>query len=163
MSGKTFRGAEYCMFRSPKILSRLVAAAVMALAASQGIAAGAAEQIGPAEVREIRAVIEGQLKAFAANDAALAFSYASASVRMQFGDAQSFMTMVRQGYPMLIQPSETLFASPDTVADGVIQTVHLRDRDGRAWQASYHMLRQPDGSWRINGCVVDPDRDDTST
>jgi len=190
MFGKTINRAEYCMFRSRALaapgpvvsrenaivgirkrdgrgrrafLSRLVAGVAMALTVAQGIAGGTAEQVGPTEIRQIRSVIEGQLKALAANDASLAFSYASASIRMQFGDAHSFMTMVRQGYPMLIRPSETLFPPPHVVGDGVIQTVHLRDQDGRAWRARYHMLQQPDGSWQINGCVVDPDWDDTST
>ncbi|MBV8209083.1 MAG: DUF4864 domain-containing protein [Burkholderiaceae bacterium] len=141
----------------------LVAFAAMALAGTAAVAGGVAERVGPTEGREIRAVIEAQLKAFAADDASLAFSYASASIRAQFRDAYSFMTMVRQGYPMLIRPSETLFVPPHAVDDSVIQTVHLRDRDGRSWRARYHMLRQPGGTWQINGCAVDPDQGDTST
>jgi len=143
-------------------LLRLVVFAATALAGSQGLAGAATERFGPAEGREIRAVIEAQLRALGADDGALALSYASPSIQMQFGDARNFMAMVREGYPMLIRPSETLFPPPHPVDGSVIQTLHLRDQEGRAWRARYHMLRQPDGSWRINGCVVDSDRDGVS-
>ena len=143
-------------------LPRIAFTAVL-LAGALAMADGARPPLGPAEASEIRGVIEGQLKAFAAGDGVLAFSYASPSIRTQFGNAGNFMTMVRREYPMLIGPSETLFAPPRVVDDGVIQSVHLRDHDGHAWRARYHVLRQADASWRVNGCVVDEDRDDTST
>jgi Domain of unknown function (DUF4864) len=109
-------------------------------------------------------VIEAQLDAMAADDEARAFSYASPSIRMQFDDASSFMTMVRQGYPMLIRPTEMLFSQPRTVEESVLQVVRLRDREGRPWLATYDLERQPDRSWRINGCIVEPDQsDDTLT
>jgi hypothetical protein len=116
------------------------------------------------DARAIRAVIEAQLDAMAADDEARAFSFASPSIRMQFDDASSFMTMVRQGYPMLIGPIETLFSQPRTVEEDAMQVVRLRDRDGRPWLATYDLQRQPDGTWRINGCLVEPDHtDDTLT
>jgi hypothetical protein len=116
------------------------------------------------DARAIRAVIEAQLDAMAADDEARAFSYASPSIRMQFDDASSFMTMVRQGYPMLIRPTEMLFSQPRTVEESVLQVVRLRDREGRLWLATYDLQRQPDRSWRINGCLVEPDQsDDTLT
>jgi hypothetical protein len=68
--------------------------------------------------------------------------------------------MVRQGYPMLIRPTETLFSQPRSVEEDVVEVVRLRDQDGRAWLATYHVQRQPDKSWRINGCVVEPDDTD---
>jgi hypothetical protein len=113
------------------------------------------------DARAIRAVIEAQLKAIGADDAALAFSYASPSIRMQFGDPPTFMTMVREGYPMLIRPTATVFFRPDPLEQGVMQQVHVRDQDGRSWLATYHVLRQPDTTWLINGCVVEPDEDDS--
>jgi len=32
--------------------------------------------------------------------------------------------------------------------------VRLTDAQGRAWIALYPMQRQPDGSWRTNGCQL---------
>ncbi len=134
--------------------------AVMTLTSPGSSAAGSAD-VSNADARAIRAVIEAQLKAIAADDAVLAFSYASPSIRMQFGDAPTFMTMVHEGYPMLIRPTATVFLRPDPVEQGVMQTVHLRDQDGRSWLATYHVQRQADKNWRINGCFVKPDEGDS--
>jgi hypothetical protein len=76
---------------------------------------------------------------------------------MQFGNAFNFMTMVHQGYPMLIGPAATEFFRPEAVEDAVMQLVHLRDQDGRSWLVTYQVQRQPDHSWRINGCLVESD------
>ena len=129
--------------------------------ASVGSHADESADVSTGDARAIRAVIEAQLKAIGADDAVLAFSYASPSIRMQFGDAPTFMTMVREGYPMLIRPTATVFLRPDPAEQGVMQQVHLRDRDGRSWLATYHVQRQPDKNWLINGCVVEPDEGDS--
>jgi hypothetical protein len=127
-----------------------------------GQQAGAAE-VDVIEARAIRAVIESQLTAMAAGDAVHAFALASPSIRLQFGDAPTFMRMVREGYPMLIRPAAVSFLRPETVRTGVKQTVHVQDTDGRNWLASYHMIKQGDGSWRINGCYVRVDEGDSMT
>ena len=139
--------------------------AVMAFASLEAGAAdgGGAPVVSERDAQAIRAVIAAQLDAMAADDASLAFSYASPSVRMQFGDAPSFMTMVREGYPMLIGATETVFLRPESAGPGVIQMVHLLDQDGRSWLATYHLVRVPDKSWRINGCVVRPDEANSLT
>jgi hypothetical protein len=141
-------------------LRRLLLAA-LALSSMAGIGAGAAD-VSTEDASAIRTVIEAQLAALSAGDALLAFSYASASIRAQFRDASSFMTMVRQGYPMLIRPLETFFLRPRTVDGSVFQTVRLRDQDARPWRAIYHLQQQPDRSWRINGCAVEPDDESPS-
>jgi hypothetical protein len=138
---------------------RCLLLAAMTLTSLEGSAASPAS-VNVTDARAIRAVIEAQLDAIAADDAALAFSYASPSIRMQFEDASSFMTMVQQGYPMLIHPAQTLFTPPEAIDEDVLQAVHLRDQGGGVWRAVYHLQRQPDKSWRINGCVVLPDEDD---
>ena len=86
---------------------------------------------------------------------------ASPSIRMQFRDAPTFMKMVRHLYPMLVRATATVFFRPDPVEQGAMQQVHLRDPDGRSWRATYHLQRQPDKNWLINGCVVGPDQSDS--
>src|SRR5262249_36601740 len=141
--------------RMKPVLRCLLIAALTLVGAQAG--AGAVTAATPVPSRDagaIRAVIQAQLRAIADDDAVQAFSYASPSIRMQFSDAPSFMTMVREGYPMLIKASETFFSTPHALEEGVIQAVHLRDQDGRPWLAIYQMQQQPDKSWRVNGCVV---------
>jgi hypothetical protein len=116
-----------------------------------------------ADVRDIRQVVQAQLDAFAADDAERAFSYASTAIRTQFGDAPSFMAMVRSGYPMVVRPAAVSFFRPqaDDAADAspasVRQAVHLRDREGGLWTATYLLERQAGSGWRISGCVVRAD------
>lgn len=105
----------------------------------------------------IRSLIESQLAAFRADDAERAFSYASPSIRTQFGDAATFMAMVRSGYPVVYRPASVAFLLPEGSGAEVIQRVRLTDANGAAWMAIYTVQRQPDKSWRINGCVVTRD------
>jgi L-asparaginase II len=124
--------------------------------AAVAVGPAVAADVSDGDARAVRAVIQAQLKALAADDAALAFSYASPSIRMQFGDASSFMAMVIQGYPMVIHPAEVAFLRAEAVESMVMQVVYLRDQAGRTWLATYQAQRQSDHSWRINGCAVVP-------
>ncbi len=128
-------------------------------------AAGAALLAEP-DARAVRQVVEAQLEAFAADDADRAFSYASASIQAQFGDANNFMAMVRRGYPMVIRPAAVSFFQPQieigTTAT-VTQLVQLRDHEGRLWMATYVLERQTGAGWRIGGCVVAADSGKSST
>jgi Domain of unknown function (DUF4864) len=123
------------------------------------LAAGAARLSEP-DARTVREVVEAQLDAFAADDAERAFSYASPSIRAQFGDASRFMAMVYGIYPMVVRPTAALFflAQADHGAEAakviVRQAVQLRDGEGRLWMATYQLERQAGAGWRINGCVV---------
>ncbi len=117
------------------------------------VAAGAAD-LAAADAQAARSVIEGQLAAFASDDADKAFSYASASIRTQFGDAATFMAMVRASYPMVVRPAATAFFQPRRIDDALWQTVQLRDRSGRLWLATYQLQQQAGVGWRINGCAV---------
>ena len=123
----------------------------------------AAQAVSPPDARAVREVIQAQLKALADDDAVRAFSYASPSIRSQFGDAANFMAMVKSGYPMVLRPAATAFFQPEAADGSVVQAVQLRGRDGRAWLATYALRRQPDGRWRINGCVVQADTGKSST
>jgi hypothetical protein len=139
---------------------------LLSLGLALAAGAAAAQAVPPPDARAVREVIEAQLKALAADDAVRAFSYASPTIRTQFGDAATFMAMVRSGYPMVLRPAATAFFQPEA-ADGagmqVVQVVQLRDRAGRAWRATYEVQRQTDGHWRINGCVVQADTGKSST
>ncbi|MES1161796.1 MAG: DUF4864 domain-containing protein, partial [Rhizobacter sp.] len=107
--------------------------------------------------------IEAQLKAFATNDAAGAYAYASPAIRAQFKDAATFLAMVQQTYPMVIRPAATSFFVPEWGAGVILQGVQFRDREGHYWRALYELQRQPDLRWRINGCAVVEDDDSTRT
>jgi Domain of unknown function (DUF4864) len=116
------------------------------------------------DAKDVRAVVESQLRAMAAGDAERAFSYAAPAIRTQFGDAQRFMAMVAGSYPMVIRPAATVFFQPTLDADGdVLQVVQLRDGQGKLWRAAYLLARQASGAWRIAGCVVAADTPGSAT
>ncbi len=124
---------------------------LLALAMS---AACTAAEIPDRDAQAIRAVVTAQLEAFAQDDAARAFSYATANIRAQFGSAESFMSMVRTSYPVVYRHRSVQFEKPANIEGEVIQAVRLTDNEGHAWLALYPMQRDNDGSWRINGCQL---------
>lgn len=125
-----------------------------------------AEGLSAEDRLAVRATVEAQLQALAAGDAVRAFSHASASIRRQFGDADAFIDMVRQGYPMVIRPAATAFFQAEWVEGAVLQVVQFRDAAGQRWLATYQLMKgadPPGQPWRINGVVVVADTGKSST
>jgi len=111
----------------------------------------------PETQRAIREVIQAQLAAFQADDAALAYSYASPEIQARFGSPERFMAMVRAGYDPVYRPSAVEFQELHADSDEQwVQQVLLVDRGGRTVFAFYPMRRQGDGTWRIGGCTLLP-------
>jgi Domain of unknown function (DUF4864) len=115
-----------------------------------------AEPVSAADTKAVRGVVEAQLAAFAADDAKRAFSYAAPSIREMFGTPERFVAMVRAGYPVVYRPVQINFLQPVWVEGQLVQGVHLTDAEGALWLAIYRLERQPDKSWRISGCDVQP-------
>ena len=113
-----------------------------------------AEQLTALDQKNIRSVVEGQMSAFANDDANKAFSYAAPNVRQAVGSAARFMTMVRRDYPMVYRPASSTFLQPESLSGEVLQRVHLTDASGNSWLAIYSLEYQKDKSWRITGCSV---------
>jgi Domain of unknown function (DUF4864) len=138
-----------------RLTTRRAALCLLVGAVYGALAARAAEPpLSAADERELRAVIEAQLAAFRADDAERAFSYASPAIREQFVSADRFMTMVREGYPVVYRPASVAYLLPESIDGEVVQRVRMTDQRGVAWLAVYRMQRQGDRSWRINGCIV---------
>ena len=121
-----------------------------------------AAEVGDADARAVKTVIEAQLASLTSGNAERAFSYASAAIRLQFGDAAKFMSMVQTRYPMLLQRAATSYFVPELADGAVLQKLQLRDRAGRLWLVTYQLQQQPDAAWRVNGCAVRPADDNSS-
>ena len=102
----------------------------------------------------IRAVVEQQLAAFQRDDGGAAFGLASPTIQQQFRSPDNFMRMVRTGYLPVYRPREVEFGALATIDGDIVQRVELVGPDGKPAVALYVMQRQPDGSWRINGCFL---------
>ena len=131
-------------------LCRLLACALCALALWP---TAHAAPLSAADEMAVRNTVQGQLAAFAADDAALAFSYAAPNVREALGTAADFMAMVRGAYPVVYRPASVAFLKPDNRDGQVFQRVQMQDAAGEAWLATYSLQRAGKG-WLITGCVV---------
>jgi hypothetical protein len=132
--------------------ARLIAAAV---AASLSFTASARSGLGRTDWQAIRRVITRQLAALRAGDGARAFSYASPAIRNQFGDAPTFLAMVRDAYGALLVARYTEFLDGAVIDGIVIQPLRLIAPDNTVQVALYSMQKLP-GGWRVSGCRLAP-------
>jgi ketosteroid isomerase-like protein len=116
-----------------------------------------ADDIGAADRATIKAVIGDQMAAFRRDDASAAFGFAAPNIQDMFGTPERFMTMVRDGYQAVYRPAEVRFGALVRIEDRLTQLVHVVGPDGVPRLALYFMERQPDGAWRISGCVLAAD------
>jgi hypothetical protein len=131
-------------------MRRALIATALVLALAPALAG--AQTVSDADARAVRQVIEAQLDAFKRGDAARAFSYAAPGIRDTFGTPEKFMAMVREQYAVVYRPRSVSFEEPLIVGEDLVQPVRMTDGYGHTWMAIYPMAKQPDGSWRINGC-----------
>lgn len=110
--------------------------------------------LGAPDRAAILGVIRHQLDAFRADDAGAAFADASPGIQGLFGDPAHFMAMVKSGYPMVYRPRAANFGALVEIDGRTVQQVTLVGQDGRPTLALYYMQRQPDGSWKIDGCQL---------
>jgi hypothetical protein len=134
---------------------RLLLAACAALLLTLGGVARAAD-IAEADRAEIKSVIERQLAAFARDDAATAFSFASPGIQHLFRTPDVFMAMVRSDYRAVYRPRSVSFGALDRIADRLVQIVDLIGPGGESVRALYVMTPIGDGVWRIDGVSLVP-------
>ena len=127
------------------------AALVVVAAAAPGYAAN---DVSSSDAKAVRALIEAQLAAFANDDADRAFSYAAPAIQTMFVNADRFLAMVRQSYPVVYRPASVSFLQPEWIDGKLMQRVQMADAAGAPWLVVYEVARQPDRSWRIAGCVA---------
>lgn len=133
---------------------QLLAAAGAAVTLLLAAVPAHADSLPAADEKNVRAVVQNQLAAFAKDDADKAFSFAAPNVRQAVGNAAGFMAMVRRDYPVVYRPASVAFLRPDGKEGQAIQRVHMTDAAGSAWMAVYSLERQKNKAWRITGCVV---------
>jgi hypothetical protein len=136
-------------------MNRSLAAFFLTLALGTSLPVSA-QVVSAEDARSARAVVSAQLEAFASDDAKRAFSYAAPAIREMFGTPERFLAMVRAGYPVVYRGTGATFLIPLRVDGQLYQGVHLTDGAGVLWLATYRLERQPDGTWRIAGCDVQP-------
>jgi hypothetical protein len=130
---------------------------IVALASLLLTAAGLADDdtgLAAADREAIRQVIAQQLDAFQRDDEVEAFSYAAPSIQAQFKTPADFMRVVRSAYEAVYRPRSTNFLEVFVTDGQVVQPLQVVAPDASVLVAFYLMERQPDGTWRISGCVL---------
>jgi Domain of unknown function (DUF4864) len=117
----------------------------------------AGADLPPGDRAAIAAAIQKQFDAFSRDDGDAAFAQAAPEIRQMFGEADTFMRMVKQSYAPVYRHREATFTD---IKDGPTQVVTITGEDGRHWLAFYQMVLGEDGVWRIKGCnlIEDPDQ-----
>ncbi|URK87821.1 DUF4864 domain-containing protein [Rhizobium sp. RCAM05350] len=98
-----------------------------------------------------QSIIQNQIEAFLNDDAETAYSFASPQIRQKFPDKSIFFEMVKRGYTPVYRPGNFAFGRSKIVDDTVVQEVLISAPDGKDWTALYFLVKQPDGSYKING------------
>jgi len=112
-------------------------------------------RLAKAEWAAIRKVISQQLAALRSGDDERAFGYASPGIQAQFGDARSFMAMVRARYSALLDARYTEFLEGAVIDGIIVQPLRLIARDNGVQVALYTIEKEKRG-WKINGCQLAP-------
>lgn len=105
-----------------------------------------------------KAAVQGQLLAFANDDAELAFSFAAPIIQSVFKTPQNFIAMVIKSYPVVYRPVKVSFMKPESVGPDLLLPALMTDTRGKVWIANYTLQQQPDGKWLISGCELIEDK-----
>jgi len=115
---------------------------------------GQAAAFSDADRAAVQGAIERQLQAFLKDDGDTAYSFAAPNIKMMYPSVDSFMAMVRQGYPQVYRPRSYEFGELKEAPGYLEQSVEIVDADGTFWTAVYTLRQDADGSWKITGCYI---------
>lgn len=96
------------------------------------------------------ATIRQQLSAFRNGDFMRAFSFASPTIQFLLSTPGNFENMVRNRYPMVVDPAQTRMLDRFVEEGKTFQQVELIDDQGKSHLLEYEMLLT-DRGWKING------------
>ena len=130
--------------------------AVLAAAGATTPAVAEPPEFNSADHTGVEQTIRGQIDAFQHDDAAGAFSFAAPDTQQRFGDAQTFLDMVRRAYQPVYHPRDLDFSRLTNQDGAIVQRVELIGPDGAPYTALYTMEREPDGTWKIIACMLVP-------
>lgn len=106
------------------------------------------------EIAAAQSIIRSQEQAMGRDDAAAAYSFAAPSIQNLFGEAETFMAMVRQSYAPVYRHKSFEFGEARISGGQIAQRVHIIDAEGVPWEALYTLEQQTDGTVKISGCVL---------
>jgi hypothetical protein len=134
-----------------KTIGRLLFVLALAIGAPR---LASAEELSAGDQATIKGMISSQIEAFRHDDGNAAYSFASPNIQGLYPSVDTFMNMVRNAYKPVYRPQSVTFGAMNDSPYGPQMKVFLVGPDGKSYVALYTLQRQPDGSWRINGCTL---------
>jgi hypothetical protein len=122
---------------------------LLALLFALSSAAFAADDVAVAQT-----VIRSQVEAFSHDDAATAYSYAAPAIQELFPQPDLFLGMVQHSYTPVYRHKSFEFGEARAADGKIAQLVRIVDAEGVPWEALYTLEQEPDGSFKISGCVL---------
>ena len=87
--------------------------------------------------------------------ATTAYSFAAPNIKTMYPSVDTFMAMVRQGYPQVYRPRSYEFGELKEEPGYLEQSVDIVDAEGRILDGGlYACARTPTGAWKITGCYL---------
>jgi hypothetical protein len=106
------------------------------------------------DVAAAQSIIRSQVEAFARDDAAAAYSYASPGIHEMFPQADAFLGMVQHSYAPVYRHKSFEFGEARAADGKIALRVHIVDSEGVPLEALYMIEQQSDGSIKISGCML---------
>jgi hypothetical protein len=103
---------------------------------------------------EAQTIVSKQIAAIERDDAVEAYSYAAPQIQAMFPDPEVFLTMVAAHYAAIHRHRSVEFGPVEQQNDRMAEAVIFTDSDGGVWTALYKLEKQPEGGWKISGCVL---------
>ncbi len=117
-------------------------------------ASALAQELSSSDGKAIHGVVQGQLDAFRRDDSSSAFGFAAPGIQSMYRSPDMFLEAVRQAYRPVYRPRQVEFRELRIMDGAVVQQVYVVGPDNEPKLALYFMEKQPDGSWKISGCVL---------
>ena len=141
------------------VLARVLLIAFMCFCLPESPISGGSEAhaqgvVSATDGTAIHNVIQGQIDAFRRDDGQAAFGFAAPGIQSMFGSPEVFLEAVRQAYRPVYRPRKVEFRDLKSVDGAIVQQVYVVGPDNEPKLALYIKEQQPDGSWRIAGCVL---------
>ena len=102
---------------------------------------GPAAAFSEADRAAIQSTIEQQLQAFLRDDGATAYSFAAPTIKQIYPTVESFMAMVRQGYPQVYRPRSHSFGELTEEPGYLTQSVDMSMRRAASGRLSTRSAR----------------------
>lgn len=139
-------------------VTSLLLAVIVGLSVAGGAAAQTKTPASSRDAKEIRRVIETQLDAFRRDDAKTAFQQAAPSIQRRYATPEFFLSIVKRHYTPVYRAKTATFGRLAMWRGSLTQEVAILGQDGQRYTALYPMQKQPNGRWRIAGCMILPNR-----